>query len=66
MAVGRFWSLPGDFGRTEDRCLGASGSRKEENPQFAKNLHKINGFSFLGPSWGCSWRPLGTFWSDLS
>eukprot|EP00959_Pyramimonas_sp_CCMP1952_P103453 2163541-Pyramimonas_sp.AAC.1 len=45
---GAIWSLPGGFGRPEDRRLGTSGSRKEENP---KNQQKINDFCLLGPSW---------------
>eukprot|EP00959_Pyramimonas_sp_CCMP1952_P168250 3515827-Pyramimonas_sp.AAC.1 len=66
MVVGRFWNLPGGFGRLGDRRLGTSGSRKEENPKCTKNLHRITVFSLLGPSSECSWRPLATFWSDLS
>eukprot|EP00959_Pyramimonas_sp_CCMP1952_P176605 3691321-Pyramimonas_sp.AAC.1 len=50
MVVGRFWSLPGGFGRPEDRRLGASGSRKEENPKINQNPQPIWGRSggFLG------------------
>eukprot|EP00959_Pyramimonas_sp_CCMP1952_P034124 715279-Pyramimonas_sp.AAC.1 len=59
MAAGRFWSPPGDFGRPEDRCLGASRSRNEENPKLIPNSLKnmFNQMSF--PSRGVLGGALG-------
>eukprot|EP00959_Pyramimonas_sp_CCMP1952_P090819 1901423-Pyramimonas_sp.AAC.1 len=63
MVVGRCWSLPGAFGRLEDRRLGASGSRKEDNPHIQQKTTEnqrcvplgafLGGLleASLGPSW---------------
>ena len=45
--------------------LGPSGSRKGRN---AKSFQKSKGTQcifLLGPSWECSWRPLGASWRPL-
>eukprot|EP00959_Pyramimonas_sp_CCMP1952_P011601 243680-Pyramimonas_sp.AAC.1 len=67
MVVGRCWSFPGGFGRPEDRRLGASEGRKEENRTFqqkpAENQKNVLLGAFLGvlleASLGPSWRPFG-------
>eukprot|EP00959_Pyramimonas_sp_CCMP1952_P267782 5598641-Pyramimonas_sp.AAC.1 len=58
MAVGRFWSLPGGFGRPEDRRLERREAEKRRTPKPTENQQKINYVCLLGPSWECSWRPL--------
>ena len=39
--------------------LGCREAEKVETPKSLQNLRKSNEFCLLGPSWECSWRPLG-------
>ena len=39
--------------------LGRREAEKVETPKSAQYLKKNNEFCLLGPSWECSWRPLG-------
>ena len=39
--------------------LGLREAEKVETPKSVQNLRKSNEFCLLGPSWECSWRPLG-------
>ena len=39
--------------------LGRREAEKVETPKSVQNLWKTDEFCLLGPSWECSWRPLG-------
>ena len=45
--------------------LSRRNAEKRQMPKSFKNRRAINDFSFFGPSWRTSWKPLGPSWRPL-